>query len=436
MLRCSATKSKEALFFNILNDTRHLIPYDRAYLFEFTKNSQSKIAGISGEEKINKESPLVIKLNAIVKAIKTPESFQQLTEEAFTEEGQKYWSQWSNENNGSVFWVPIVIDNKVAFGLWLEQWNHESFSLPHEDLIILLVNYLIPAFTIRWKELNERKKLASWLGITKKKFVIAAICIAIVLLAIPVPLRVVAPCEVVPSEPFTIRAPLEGVIKEVVVTPGDTVTPHQPLFFYEDESFKQASRAEYNDFKAKQLEENTVVVRGLTTKEGLEKLPLVQIQKMKEGLEAKFSKYQLSKLKVSAPTSGIVIMDSPDNWRGRPVKIGEQILVLSDPKKTEVKIWIPESDIIPVDRGKEISIVLKSDPSQSYKAKILYIANEPEISKRNIISYQAKAEWVNAPPKDVSIGATGNAILYGDQVSLMYFLFRKPWYTIRNLFGI
>ena len=62
---------------------------------------------------------------------------------------------------------------------------------------------------------------------------LAAVTVVCLLYFQTVSLRVVAPCEIVPEEPKMIAAPLEGVIRQVWVQPGDDVKKDDLLFSVE-----------------------------------------------------------------------------------------------------------------------------------------------------------------------------------------------------------
>ena len=58
----------------------------------------------------------------------------------------------------------------------------------------------------------------------------------LILLAFCLPLRlsVLAPMEIIPRDPIVIAAPMDGIIKEFMVTPNQPVTKGQPLFALDD----------------------------------------------------------------------------------------------------------------------------------------------------------------------------------------------------------
>ena len=74
-------------------------------------------------------------------------------------------------------------------------------------------------------------------------------------------------------------------------------------------------------------------------------------------------------------------------------------------------------------------------PDKSFLGTLIYIANESSLSDKGIPSFIAEAEWVEKP-EDLRLGLKGTAVLYGNKVSLFYYVMRKPWSHIRILIGM
>ena len=89
-----------------------------------------------------------------------------------------------------------------------------------------------------------------------------------------------------------------------------------------------------------------------------------------------------------------------------------------------------------LDREKTIKIILNIDPTNGRQAKLLYIANASIVNDKHVPSFVAEAEWVDGGGKDVKMGLKGTAILYGQNVSVFYWIMRKPWAYFRNLIGM
>lgn len=431
LLKTSVIDNKEALIFHIVNDTFHVVPYDRAYLFHF-HNKKWELIGISGQTELKRTTALTQSLEKLVNALKTPETLLALNAESFEESQIKTWNQKQKETPAAGFWLPIFFENAPVLGLWMEQWTSSSFKLPDQETPLLLKDYLMPSYGIAWNRIDKKSFFKNMTQITGKKALIFSIALLLALFIIRVPLRIAAPCEIVPENPWLIRAPLEGVVEELFVKPGERIQKDAPLFQYDKVALEQAVKSAEQDLLKKEFELKRASILGMKDKKSLDDLSVIQIEKEKAEIDLNFKKYKASLLVVNAPEEGVIILDSPEAWRGRPVKVGEKVLEISNPKETSIKIWIPESDNISLNYEKPITIFLNTSPGKSYPAKIEYIGNETVISDQQIPSYVAKANWIDTQPDDVKIGVKGTAILYGDTVSLFYYLTRKPWYALRH----
>jgi hypothetical protein len=129
------------------------------------------------------------------------------------------------------------------------------------------------------------------------------------------------------------------------------------------------------------------------------------------------------------------MIENPEQWRGKPVKVGEKILSINDPNNTKLRIWIPEDDNILLDPEKHIKVVLNIDPAKAYEAALQFVATEASLSDLHIPSFVAEAKWVTLP-EDNKLGLQGTAILYGEKVSLLYYLIRKPLAAVRRKIGL
>lgn len=433
LIKAMGAESREALQFIIVNDTVHLIHYDRALLFSY-ENDKTELIGISGLTKINKFSERIKKLQEIAKFIDNPMKPQILTEEAFWKE-KNLWKELEIATGSSVLWLPMVIDNKVILGLWCEKWKGSKFKLPEKEGLELLNGTLMPGFANAWLKFQSKFSLKQFLKRDKTQWYVAGFTLFVLSLLIHVPLRVVAPCEVIPKDPYVISAPLEGIIEAVNVMPGANVQKDDLLASYDARVPLQTLKVAEKQVDIAQKELNRVMTLGLRDEKSQTELAIANQKLQREMASLDLAKHHASLLKVLSPIPGIVILDNPEDWRGKPVKVGEKIMVVADHLSTKVKIWIPESDNVVLRFDIPVKIYLNISPETSYEANLIYVANESILNEENISSFIAEAEWATQPA-NIKLGLKGTAILYGDNVPLLYYIFRKPWAAFRKLTGL
>jgi len=431
-LKAFDTKKRQTLIFSILNDTIHAIRYDRAVLWNMEK-SKPQILGISGQSEPNKDARLTKQWLALVSVINNPEEAQLITAENITGETE-IWNDYVEGTKASVIWLPIKHDDKIVLGLWLEIFGTIQNPESVKNTLDFLSTYLTPAYGSAWNNLKPKFSMKEK-GFGKKPFFLGLFTVIVASLIIQVPLRIVAPCEIVANDPFLITAPLDGIIEEVIVDPGESVQENDILIEYDKRVPLRNLKVAQKEVDILKAESNRARTLGFDDKRSRTELGILSLKLEKEKINLNLAKWQASKLTVRAPNSGIVMLDNPDNWRGKPVQVGEKILSINDPKNTKIRIWIPENDNVVLDPGTTIKVFLNINPEDSYNANIIYIANESGLSDDYLPSFVAEANWV-AQPDNVKLGLKGTSILYGERVSLLYYVIRKPWASARSFLGI
>jgi multidrug resistance efflux pump len=420
------SKKRQALSFLILNDTVQMTRYDRAVLWDFDRSKPS-LLGVSGQSSINATTDIAKRWQRLVQNLKHPGQIQILSSESFKSE-QTLWKEYEESNSRpSVLWFPITAHDRMATGLWLERWEGMKWS--NQEVEIL--NPLIQAYGLAWEKFTPHY---SWRTLRKLLYWTLGLTLLLLLFAIRIPLRIVAPCEVVPKDPILITAPLEDIIEKINVKPGQFVHVNDPLFEYDKRVALQTLKIAENQLQVAQQDLSRAKTLAFKEERSLTEISILMAKLKKEEANLELAKYRASQLIAHSPTNGIAMLENPDEWRGKPVKVGEKILLVIDPKKTKVRLWIPENDNIGLDIKKSIYVFLNTSPTVTREAKLMFISNASTITEKHVVSFMAEAEWTK-PQDDIRVGLKGSAILYGEKVSLFYWLIRKPWATFREFIG-
>ncbi|MCB1112471.1 MAG: HlyD family efflux transporter periplasmic adaptor subunit [Chlamydiales bacterium] len=432
-LKAYSSKKRTSLIFTILNDTIHALRYDRAVLFDMEKK-KPQVLGVSGHHEANKNAAQTKQWEAIVKGIADPKKPQVVTQDSMIE-GRNDFRQLQQKTKGAtLLWLPIIADGDLLLGLWLEIWDTTAEEETVEETLKFVTNFLTPAYGAAWLRLNPRFSLKR-LKLGRQQIYIGLTGLLIFLFFVQVPVRVVAPCEIVANDPYLITAPLNGVIDHVAVDPGQYVQKGEVLLEYDKELPLQNLKIAQKQVEILEAEMKRARALGMKDPKSRTEIGVLALKLQKEQINLDLAKWQAGKLALKAPIEGVVMLDNPDAWRGKPVQIGEKIMSINDPGATKVRIWIPEDDNVVLDPSVPIKIFLNINPEVSRKATITYVANESTISAQHLPSFVAEANWVDKPD-DIKLGLKGTAILYGEKVSLFYFIVRKPWAWVRHKFGI
>ena len=165
-------------------------------------------------------------------------------------------------------------------------------------------------------------------------------------------------------------------------------------------------------------------------------LSIAQSELQLKAGEYDYAQELLKNTRVTAGASGLVIFADKDTWTGRPVTIGERIMRIADPSKVEVTINLAVADAIVLQEGASVELYLDSNPLQPVEAKLTSASFHAQPDGLGVLSYRVRAEFApqvaQNPPR---IGLRGTAKLYGEEVTLGYYLMRKPLSAIRQWTG-
>jgi len=412
----NTSRSKPELIFLMLNETIRVVQYQRASLW--TCNGGYQILGVSGTSQFDPRSDQFVFLQRRLDTIENKSELKVLDPPQGGPSPEK----------PSLVWLPIPTEGEEKLGLLLERWKTNEW-LEDEKVII---GFLMKNYGSAW---NRFTKSFKWHHILDHKVKLGALLLGLIILAFPIDLPISAPAEVVAKEPYIIAAPLEGIIRDVPVTPGAKVQKGDLLFTYDDKEITHTLKSAEEEVGVVRSQLERSYILGMEDQEQREQLGILKHRLKKAESLLSLAEQKALDLKVLAPKDGVVVIDDPEKWRGNPTKVGEKVLTITDPHKSMVKIWIPEGDNVYIDPQKEIKVLLNISPERTYAAQLRYLSSESTLDEHSTPSFVAEAEWVQ-PPKNQQLGLKGSATLYGPKVSVFYWLMRRPWAFFRSIVGV
>ena len=157
-----------------------------------------------------------------------------------------------------------------------------------------------------------------------------------------------------------------------------------------------------------------------------------QVEEKKADVE--YNRALLDRIQVRAEQAGIIIFTDSNDWLGRPLATGEKVMTLANPEKTEVEAWVPVADAISLDKDAEVRIFLNTDPVNPLDATLYQASYEAELTPEGVLAFRIKASF-NAEGRP-RVGLKGTAKIYGEKVSLFYYLMRRPLAAARQFLGL
>jgi hypothetical protein len=414
------------LGFLAVNDTHDLTPYRQAALWSVDDGIQA----VSGVVQLEANASYAQWLDQVCRHVfpenrqPSPIDPQQLPVKLAAE-----WDAWLP---GFGLWLPLV-SNQAGVpwgGLLLARdtpWQEPEIAVLTEWMDVwcharqtrLGVN---PWFKWRGSERPwwKRRRLYGAIGL-------------VALLLVPVRLTVLAPGELVPTNPTVIRAPLEGVVGNFLVKPNEVVKAGQALFNFDDAPLKSRLEVARQALTGAEAEYRQAAQLAVSEAKYKGQLALLTGKVEERRAEADYLQGQLERSHVVAPHEGIALFDDPSEWIGKPVSTGERIMRIAAPDDVEVEAWLAVGDAIPLQSGAPVSLYLNASPLFSVSAQVRYVAFDAVQRPDGSYAYRVRASLDSKT--DHRVGLKGTAKLSGRWVPLGYWIGRRPLAAVRQMVG-
>ncbi|MCA0422560.1 MAG: HlyD family efflux transporter periplasmic adaptor subunit, partial [Proteobacteria bacterium] len=441
-------RTKEDLRLAMVNGARQLAPYAAALLLECAASPLKKAmrgekpawraVAASDVAAVDTASPLARQVEQVVstlagldrEALSTCQQVDLAKEagEPMLADLLRYCAAMPH-----MLWLPLrTPDGEMLGGFVAFQerpWNQTE---------ITLLQGLASPYSHAWAALNNagydmRKRLDRWLG-TARKIHVLPIILALAALA-PVRFSALATAEIVGGQPMMIAAPLDGVVQDVLVSPGETVAAGQTLVSFVDTKLRNevevARKAHAVAWAKYQRAMHTVVANHRENQE----VAIAKADADVAEAQLALTEDMLNRVKVVAPEAGVAIFTARADWMGRPVVTGERIMEIVDPAVVEVRIELPVADGIAFESGTTVKVFLDGQPLSAREATLSTMSYRPVANAENQMVYRLLATFAEGqtPPR---LGARGTARIDGPFVPLGFYIFRRPLAALRQKLGL
>jgi multidrug resistance efflux pump len=227
---------------------------------------------------------------------------------------------------------------------------------------------------------------------------------------------------------------MEGVIEKIEVFPDQTVVAGDLLFSMDQRDLKNANELAKRELATAMAKYKTAIQSGFEDVKKRAEIKVLQAQISEKELEVDYTSHLLQEADVKAEVAGIIVLDNKNRWIGKPVSTGENIMQIADSNRVEIEISLPVDHAIFFHPGDKVKLFLNADPLNPILATIEYSSFEAAIVNSNILAYQIIAS-IDRNQSAPRIGSQGTAKIIGDNVSLFYYLFRKPISSFRQFTG-
>lgn len=436
--RARRAGSTEELGFLLVNDTHHLVAFRQAALW----NADAGVTTLSGVLQPEANAPYVQWLDRVARqqAAAAPTSARAFTVAELpadlATDGAEWWPVHA-------LWLPLpAAPDRPAEGLllardapwsptdqqllreWVDGWHHARQALQ-------------PSAATGWHGWSRRVRqhlrqdpARPWWRQTRWRW----LAVALLLPLMPVRMTVMAPGELVPAHPVTVRSPMDGVLDVFHVQPNQPVERDQPLFGLDEALIQSRVAVAAQVLATAEAEYRQASQQALNDPKSKMQLALLPGKIAEKRAELDYLQDQATRARVTAPQAGVVLLDDPSEWMGRPVTTGERILRIAAPDDREVEAWLPIGDAIPLEVGDAVRLYLSANPLAPVSATVRYVAHDAVQRPDGGYAYRLRATI--SEPTDQRVGLKGTARIDGGWSVLAYWVMRRPLASLRGTVGL
>lgn len=426
--RAMAADDVPALRFTIVNASFALCAYRQAVMFE-SAGGKLRLVAASGLASVAEDSPFTVWVSQFVRRLPADAQPVRLAYADAAEEDQVGWAEWLPEH---LLWAPLADLSGGVHGHVLyaaeRPWSDQSVALLQRlhQVHALCLARLRAQGSRRWLRrlsLGLRGRLA----VVSLLFVLACVFV-------PVRMSALAPAEVSALTAVAITAAQDGVVATVDVLPNSRVSAGDVLFRLDDSNQQSRLAIARQALEVARADEHVAQQRAFGEQQSRAELAALAGRVREREIELAAVQAQLERLEVRAPSPGVVVFTDPNDWIGRPVQTGERVMQLAQPEDAGLLIWLPVADAINLNAGAAVRLFLHTDPLNPQNARLFEASYQVVINPEGLASYRLRARFDQdaALPR---IGLRGTARIAGEQVSLGYYLFRRPIAAVRAWTG-
>lgn len=429
--KLQACKSQRDLVFLAVNESLSVLDFHQAVVWDYNQRGKISVEAVSGLIELSPEAPYVQWLTRLfryfIDSDVAPVVATTLDElpDSFSRDG----ADWVLDR--ILHCVMRNPEGKIIGGLLFTR------AEPFEDGERAVAQWVASSVGFAlWAWHSEYKPFRRLFhGFANMKFLGGCALVIAGLAFVPVRLNAIAPAEITPSRPIPITSPMEGVVDKVNVRPNQEVKADELLVVLEDTSIRNRLAVVLKGLESAKADLQRAINKSFTDDPSKSELNVLDARVREKAAEGAYLSELLKRLHITAPQGGLAIFSDSEEWKGRPVQPGERIMTIADPSLVEVSVYLPPEDAVQLEQGGEVTVFLNIDPLSPLKAKIIQTSYETITMPDTSLAYVVKAtlEPGGGLPR---IGLRGSAKVYAEQVSLGYYLMRKPILFLRRSFGL
>lgn len=417
--------TSQALAYTVVNDSRSLIEFRQASLWQI---DGSQVVAVSGLAVIDTHAPYIFWLKQVCKqlSVDTTGTLKRITADDMQGSCAKEWQQWWPTH---ALWLPVS-----AYGAAPQAGLLLAREAAWTDGELYLLEHLADSFGHAWAALSPKRPFWKQDWLTKKRLLLG-FAVLFSLVWLPVRQTALAPASVIPAHPTILRAAIDGVVDQFYVQPNEQVGKDQLLLSLEEETLRNKLTVTRKALAVAEAEYRKTAQQAMFDTDSKAQVNILKSRTEQQQAEVRSMEDWLSRVDLKAPHAGIAVFSDVNDWIGKPVTVGERILMVADPNDVELEVQLPIADAIKLEPGAEVKFFLNVDPAAPISASLYFSAYQAEVTPDDALAYRLKARF---KPAEVlpRIGLKGTVKVFGSQVPFVYYVLRRPLAALRQWMGM
>ncbi|OXY81719.1 efflux RND transporter periplasmic adaptor subunit [Oceanimonas doudoroffii] len=423
------------LGYTIVNQSHGCVPYSQGVLLLGEQGRHLRVTAVSDIPVVDATSPFIAWTERLARHLAQSASFDQLQQWEPAQLPEALAREWREMAPERLLWVPLRLaaDDGRQLGVLL-LFRPTAWDERERGVLTHLAGTMAHALFAL-----QRRLPFQWLvqRLRRRRVMLGVVLGLLLIMAVPVRLSALTPIRVIARDPQVISAPLNGAVTRLEVMPNQSVQSGDPLVQFEDTELASAFEVAQRALLVAEAELKTTQQSGFMDPRKKAQLAELASRVRLRQAERDHARSRLEKARLTAPGPGVVVLGDPDGWKGRPVNIGERIMLLADPAAVEVEAMLTVKDAIALRQGAEVRVFFDSDPLSARAARLHHAGYEPQRTPEGTLAYRlvARLDESASPAAPPRIGTRGTAKVYGERVSLFFYLFRRPITSARQWLG-
>jgi multidrug resistance efflux pump len=421
--------SRSELGFLVVNETATIVPYQQAALWQnpATGAAPLVLSGVASADPGGPYSAWLERVFAELAKSARSREVHIIVAADLPEPLAREWAEWFPAN---AIWCPLFWRGEALTGALLlgrvDFWHEGDLQLL-EALTGTYAQCLLLHRQVRQASLLHRLP-------AKRRPIAIAVVLILLIAILPVRESVLAPAEIVPVDPAPVRAPFDGVVGSLRVAPNQPVHAGQALVsldgtqlqtrFAVTQKALDMAREEYTDTSQQAMSDDKAKAR----------LAMLASKVDQEQAELAYDKDMLERAEIVAPVDGIAVFDDSSEWAGKPVTLGERIMLVASPKRTQLQIEVPAASVVSFDLGSPVVFFSNLAPDDPIDGKLVFASYASTATPDGVLSYAFRAAL--DPAATPRLGLKGTAKIYGPRRMLALWLLRRPLAMVREWLSI